>query len=1311
MSILHNFCTGFIILCIVSQVNSSNVNYSFSKFTVENGLAHSSVASIVEDKVGSYWVGTPNGLTRILGSEVVNYAHVNNDTTTILSDKIIFVTKDNCDRIWVGTNLGISKYISTSDSFEPLKYDNKIIEAYSFQIYHDTLLLGGTGRIWKYSCKEDKIIQIIKSTDECIMDYHYVYCYDKDRYLVINYYKGIYWLDAITGQLSRFADINPGFECSRVYVDSSRHLWVAPYKNGLNCYSLEGGGKLLKHYTTANSALSEDAVTDIIEHNGKLWIATDGGGINILDINTSSFSYLLHSDDDFSSISSNSIKVLYEDSYDNIWGGTVKNGLICIRKSIMKYFTSAINGYGWNNNKTVSAICEDEENNVWLGVEHNGISHYHPEENIFYHYSFNNCKSVMSIIEYDASRLLVAIYGDGVYWFNRKTGELTRFIVVDLEKDKYFGESSIGMRLFRSGDGTIYFCGISNYKYNPVDHSFKEMKYDYINHLNLLDFVANDVFHTIAYDNQGVYEILNDDFSIRRIYEDTKNEIKAVAAYREQLYICDEQGLKSFNYVSKQEEKIDIPFNMKVNALICDDKGRLWIAANEAVLCYYGNEKRMVTLSESDGFRPTCFFQNAILKSHSGAIYLSGSDGLLQIDTKNLSDEMSESPEPFLMSVYQTGKIVIGELKNDFQKLSLPWNYSSVSLRITIKEQDFLRKKHVRYIIYNDQYNSVIENTSNWLYLPTLYPGSYFIGVSCYSKDGKWTEPKRLLQLTVLPPWWESWWFYMLFVIMVLCLITAFTIYIINSKKRKLQETLNIEKSRSAEEKVDFLINMSHELRTPLTLIYAPLKRLCESQDNKILREQLLKILIQVKNMTQLINIILDVRKMEMGATFLQIGTYGLNEWVRSIAENFREELNIKHIGLEYELSEEIGVVNFDKEKCRIVLSNFLMNALKYSYSGGMVIVKTTMEYPAKIVRLSVVDQGVGLEDADRSRLFSQFYQGKHSVKGSGIGLFYSKLLVEMQNGSIGFSDDRTTGTTFYFELPTNLECGQARCEKGEYMGELIDTTTNITLNSFPDFVFSKYSILLVDDALDFLDYLKDFFKDYFRKVYIAADGNDALTIIKKEHPDIVISDVVMSEIDGFKLCRMIKTDLEISHIPVILLTALQESQSLSIGYKMGADAYVSKPFDTSFLLTIIKNQLYAREVIKKHIQEVNIVEISRECTFSNADELFLAKLNEFIKQQIDNQDLNLNRINRHMCMSHSSLYTKIKALTGYSVNDYVNQIRINQAKEYLISTDKKITEIANLVGFGDSRYFSTVFKKLSGMSPTQYKESYQFNS
>lgn len=1299
----------FLLLSVFSRIHSSNVNYSFSEFTVKNGLSHSTVTSIAEDRIGSYWIGTPDGLTRILGDEVRNYVHINDVQTSILSNIILFVAKDKRNQAWVSTNQGISRYIQSTDSFEPLKFENKAIVAFSYQLQENGILLGGLGQIFKYDYDSGEVVRIAASAKEPLMRYHYIHQAGKTKYLIVNYYKGVYWLDALTGKLSRFAEIGQDSEYSSAYIDSSSHLWLALYKKGLKCYSIEGEGKLLHHYTVENSELNNNAVMDIREHNKELWIATDGGGINVLDMKSDSFSHIVHSAHDETSIPTNFIKALYEDSYGNIWAGSVKNGLIGLRRGLMRNFASIINDNMWNSdNKSLSAICEDGKGNIWLGVEHSGLSRYDVLNNTFHHFPLKSSKSIMSIVDYDEKRLLVAIYGDGVYCLDKQTGRMVRFIVVNPEEDRLFGESSIGIRLFRTLDGRIHLYGNSIYEFNPANHRFHKIRYDCEYRPNLLNVVTSDISRTIVYDNQCIYEISNDDFSIHSVYIDPRDEIKAAAAYNDHLYLCDGQGIKMLNLTTKELTKINMPHDIKADALLCDDAGRLWIACNEAILCYFPEDGKIISLSEIDGFQPNRFFPYAILKSRLGYMYFGGSDGLLQFDETALQNKVFEEPEPFLLSAHLSGKRITGKASDGIERFSFPWNYSSASFHVYIKEQDIFRKKSVRYIIHNDQYNSVIDKASTRLFLPTLNPGNYSISVSCYSKEGIWTKPKALVLLTVLPPWWKTWWSSMIAALFVMALIVSFIMFLLYNRKRKLQEFLNVEKGKFAEEKVNFLINMSHELRTPLTLIYAPLKRLFECQKDKGLQEQLYKILLQVENMTQLINGILDVRKMEMGNALLQITNSNLNDWVRDVAENFRDEMKIKHISLKYDFSDKIGTANFDKEKCRIILSNFLMNALKYSDSEGVVLVKTSLEHSAGFIRISVEDQGVGLSEVDRSKLFDPFYQGNHAAKGNGIGLPYSKLLVEMQGGTIGFFANQTSGTTFYFELPANLKCDNIKCEKGEYLNQLINTSTGISLNSSPNFTFNKYSVLLVDDAIDFLDYMKHSFKPYFKKIYTSPDGETALSVIKSEHPDIIISDVMMPGMDGFKLCKTIKTDLEISHIPVVLLTAIQEIEGILTGYKMGADAYVPKPFDTSFLLTIIKNQLCMREAIKKHIMEVNIVEIPCKCTFSNADELFLIKLNDFIKEHMDNPTLDLNMINRHMCMSHSSLYTKIKALTGYSANDYVNHVRLSKAKEYLISTDKKITEIATLVGFGDSRYFSTAFKRVMGMSPTQFKEKHR---
>lgn len=512
------------------------------------------------------------------------------------------------------------------------------------------------------------------------------------------------------------------------------------------------------------------------------------------------------------------------------------------------------------------------------------------------------------------------------------------------------------------------------------------------------------------------------------------------------------------------------------------------------------------------------------------------------------------------------------------------------------------------------------------------------------------------------------------------------------------------------EGKVRFLINISHELRTPLTLIYAPLKRML-NQNN--LEEETQKTLTgiykQTKRMTNIINMVLDIRKMEVNQDVLHMQPHELNTWVRSIAEDFHEEFSAKKIELKYVFDHSIATVSFDESKCEVVLSNFLMNALKYSPDNSCITLST--QRVGEYVKVSVSDEGLGLGNVDTGKLFTRFYQGYNHQPGSGIGLSYAKTLIELHEGKIGAVNNEGTGSTFFFELKENNAEKEIVYTEKNYLNSLLSSTDENDFISQDNLRFDMkaYSLLIVEDESEMLSFLKEALFDKFKTVYTAENGTKALELIYKNHPDIIVSDVMMPHMNGFELTHRIKTDIEISHIPIILLTARNNTESMFQGYETGAEAYLAKPFDIDVLQMLIRNQLRHIELFKSRYRNYNFVLTESETSpLSNIDEKFLLKLNNLVMENLSNPALDVQYLTNNIGMSRSSLYAKMKALTGMSINDYINKLRIEKATQMLTNTDLAILLISEQTGFSSQRYFSTAFKAIIGCTPSQYRENHK---
>ena len=596
--------------------------------------------------------------------------------------------------------------------------------------------------------------------------------------------------------------------------------------------------------------------------------------------------------------------------------------------------------------------------------------------------------------------------------------------------------------------------------------------------------------------------------------------------------------------------------------------------------------------------------------------------------------------------------------------------------------------------------------------LSSLPTGSYHIKATCSTRNGDWTADYDILTLIVLPPWYKSGWFILSCTLFIFVSVILIFILLLRNKETKLKWAMKEHEQQVYEEKVRFLINISHELRTPLTLIHAPLKQLMDKltadNENYPLIQSICK---QSERMKNILNTVLNVRKMEVGQSTLHVQSIQLNEWAEQLISDFKPEASVRGITLVYQPEPEIQTLCFDKEKCTTILTNLLINALKYTPDESTISISTRLSEDKTRVRISISDQGPGLKDVDTNNLFVRFYQGNNSRPGTGIGLSYSKILVEQHGGNIGAYDNKnfgSPGATFWFELPLNTEPGNITLHPQEYLNTLLaptQETESIPKQQEENKTAPNHTLLVVDDNKDLTDYLATALKDRFKTIWVAADGEEALRLCRKKRPHIVVSDIQMPHMNGYELCKQIKEDLEISHIPVILLTARNDEESQLYGYKNGADAYVTKPFEVSMLYAIICSQLHNRERMRTRYTDIGPLPPPEEGTFSSADEEFLNRLNQIITEHLDNEQLGIPFICDKIGISRASLYNKLKALTDMGANDYITQIRMERAIWLILHTELSVNDIADKTGFSTARYFSTVFKQHTGCSPTQYRE------
>ncbi len=1284
-------------------------NYFFEHIALKEGLS-TTVNCVYAEKNGFVWIGTQTGLGRFDGHELKRYGYQPDDEYSLPHDNILHVAEDSLNNLWVLTERGVARYRRQSDDFELSRDQNgHILMANAICRTKQGVLLGGRNIIYQYNYENDSVKLLHDFSNIGLFAISYISFWDDDTLLCCSRWQGIKLLNIRTGEITA-PPFDYGNDIREVLLDSKGRIWLAPYNDGIRC--LAHDGTLLASYTTGNSKLTNNVVLCMIEKDSRIWIGTDGGGINILDPETHEFTVLEHIPGNPYSFPCNSILSLYNDANNNMWVGSVRYGLIGIKEVSMKTYTEAPLGdhKGLSDHAVLSLYQEPSADEIWIGTDGGGINRLDPTTDRIIHYPNTMGKKVASISGFTSSELLLSVFSKGLYTFSKKTGRINPLKINDAYINQmllYFGKT---INIYQYEPETVLLLGDHVYRYTIATGNTKvatEKKGVEIN--GTLMSVSHDDKATYLCDIRNIYAYSPLQNELECIYTIQKDTFINCVSRDEQgiFWIATNHGLRYYDAARQAEHIIPTSLFTNVRSAINDNHGKVWVTTDKMLFAWLIHEKEFILFGSSDGALPNEYLPKSKLISNSGNTYLGGGNGLLCIN-KNLSIEKTVPPQLRLTDVLINGESMNKQLGNSPVSISVPWNSKAISIRVMSCEADLFRQRIYRYQIagLNEQ---CIDSYNPEILIRSLPSGTYRVMVSCSMKNGGWAPLQQVLELTVLPPWYETWQFILCCIFVIAGIILWSFLAALRHKENKLKWALKEKEKENYEEKVRFLINISHELRTPLTLINAPLNRILNYlPTDSTIYPKLKSIYKQSQRMKDLLNMVLDLRKMEVGVNKMQFTPQHLNDWIQNVVTDFISEGEAKNVHLSCRFDEKIKAVCFDKDKCEIILTNLLINALKHSPENSNIIVQTELLPESPSVRISVIDQGCGLKQVDPQKLFTRFYQGADEHTGTGIGLSYSKILVELHGGTIGAKDNEDIGATFYFELPLQQSSMNVTCKPKTYLNELISDISEEKAVATMDFDLSKYSLLIVDDNEELIEFFKNAFSSEFNRIYTATDGQRALEKVYKHLPDIVVSDVMMPRMNGYELCRQIKEDIHISHTPVILLTARDDDASRLQGYKTGADAYLVKPFEEEMLLEVIRVRLHHREQIKMRYQNKGSLPQSEEVTFSQVDETFLLKINSLMNEYMSNPNLDVNFLCKEMCMSRTTFYKKLKAITDMGGNDYVNKFRMEKVIYLITNTNLNFTEIAEKTGFSSSRYFSTTFKRYTGKTPSQYKEDYQ---
>lgn len=1297
----HNIrILSLLLLFILLHSISEAKQYFFQQIPSQNGLSSMVRCMEVSQEKGYVWIGTRSGIGRFDGYEQRRY----------LRGNVTHILEDEEHTIWVITEKGIFRYNEIEDNFILVRdKDNNPVIASSLCLWEDGVIFGGRGRLYKYNY-EDHIINLFH-TLKPNGKYHIsnLYQWDSHTLLATNRWAKALFIDIATGN-TRPVPFNSE-QIISLLIDRKGNVWVAHYNQGVSCYGRNG--KQLQTYHTQNSPLKTNVVLSLEEHNGQIWMGTDGGGIHILNPQTGKISTLRYIPGDRYSLPANSILCLYNDKSNNMWAGSVRNGLINIKEVGMKTYQDVLPGQNYGlSEKTILSIYQDNDNQIWIGTDGGGINLFDPATGKFHHILSTWEEKVASITGMDKNHLLVSLFSQGLFVFHKETHRYQPLVIINDSINDILCHRGKTVNVYQNTPETILMLSETPYKYHIGKKQFIPITKgkgitDIVGTLLPINSTGEDCY---LHDLEHIYKINSSLNELELIFTCQTDTVFNSVSLDENglLWIGSNYGLSYYNPVTKQYTLVPNTLINEISSLICDRQGRVWIGTEEKLFAYLIKEKKFILFGEPDGVVQNEYLEKPRLLSSSGDIYMGGVNGLLHIN-RHLPDEPALLPTLQLADILVGGERVYDRISNDHQ-LSVNEKSKPIIIKIITRNKDIFRKPMYRYTITG------LNGQNIYSYLPeinlsSLPTGSYHIKAACSTRNGDWTADYDILTLIVLPPWYKSGWFILSCTLFIFVSVILIFILLLRNKETKLKWAMKEHEQQVYEEKVRFLINISHELRTPLTLIHAPLKQLMDKltadNENYPLIQSICK---QSERMKNILNTVLNVRKMEVGQSTLHVQSIQLDEWAEQLISDFKPEASVRGITLVYQPEPEIQTLCFDKEKCTTILTNLLINALKYTPDESTISISTRLSED-KRVRISISDQGPGLKDVDTNNLFVRFYQGNNSRPGTGIGLSYSKILVEQHGGNIGAYDNKnfgSPGATFWFELPLNTEPGNITLHPQEYLNTLLaptQETESIPKQQEENKTAPNHTLLVVDDNKDLTDYLATALKDRFKTIWVAADGEEALRLCRKKRPHIVVSDIQMPRMNGYELCKQIKEDLEISHIPVILLTARNDEESQLYGYKNGADAYVTKPFEVSMLYAIICSQLHNRERMRTRYTDIGPLPPPEEGTFSSADEEFLNRLNQIITEHLDNEQLGIPFICDKIGISRASLYNKLKALTDMGANDYITQIRMERAIWLILHTELSVNDIADKTGFSTARYFSTVFKQHTGCSPTQYRE------
>lgn len=1308
----------------------------FYQLSSKQGLSHSTVISITQDKHDIMWFATFDGLNRFDGYSFRVYRNERKNEHSLMHDVLRTLFIDSEGVLWIGNKGGLSRYVAEKDHFNnylcPAK-GTRTTEVNALLEFDNSHLLVGTETGLKvFDKKKEQFVEMQQLTT--LNSQVQSLARQNNNYL-IGTVDGLYVYNSIRKYLSPVHKAFDGKIIQAILPQSDSRIWVGTEGAGLFLLNLTTGEvKNFRHNPSNPNSLSSDYIRSLaFDAQFNLWIGTFNA-LSIMSNGEDNFSNYYHNPMQESSISQNSIRSIYMDTQGGMWLGSYYGGINYYHPLKNKFEHIQQNPYTRSlNDKVISCIVEDEDGKIWIGANDMGINIYNPQNGGFDYVTRANTPTLTSnniktfLLSKDKKNIYVGTHGGGLLLLNKQNRQAARIqggagtkindvyaLTYDDTGKIWIGTLS-GLFIYSESGGEIREYNISDMGSSHVlflkQDSKKRIWVGGEKSLGLIKSPKDKlkVFKSNEYNGTIINSAVN------CIFEDSKNRIWI--GTRGGLTLYNEDG--TFKLYSKED---GLPGNM-VFGVLEDSYGRLWISTNEGISCFSPESEIFKNYSEVDGLLFRQYNMYSFCQSGSGLMYFGGINGITTFYPELLIDN-PHTPTPGISKIIVQNREVrpfdeTGILANNIletKRIKLRPSQSNLTIEFFVA--NYLAAKHNTFAYMLDgldkAWNYATDNRQ--VTYNNLQRGNYVFYVKAANNDGKWNEEATKLEIIVLPNWWHTWWAILLFFITGAAII--FFVWRFVNQRRAMYEQLRaerIEKEKMEEVnqmKMRFFINISHEFRTPLTLILSPLQEIVERTTDKWQRSQLHNIQKNTNKMLHLVNQLMDYRRAELGFFELKAHKIKVKNQVVEICNLFDKLAKRKKINFTIDDMISDKEILIDSNYLEIILSNMLSNAFKFTPENGKIIVR--LEEDINYFILEVEDTGLGIPEDKQLLIFDRFYQANNDYVGTGIGLSLVKRLVDLHHGKIQVNSKLDIGSRFTIYFPQNED--EYHISEYETTG-FEDNTVKMHQKNL-DFILDEAisdvsavaddditdALLIVEDNEDVMEYLTERLSKHYH-VYTASNGLKALDVLKDNEVDLILTDVMMPEMDGIKLCKSLKQNIKTCHIPVIILSAKTNIEDQLLGLEVGADDYLPKPFTYSVLKAKIQNILKSRRRNLEHYSKSLEVE-PEKITFNAMDEELLKKAMKIVIENIDNSEFSTDIFCSEMGMSRSNLHLKLKAITGESTIDFIKKIRFNEACKLLLDGRYNVAEVSTMVGFNTPSYFATSFKKYFGVLPTEYVKS-----